>query len=118
MALIASKKANGQLINITLSVEGPEEYKAYHAWVKGNMPKCPHCGKPLDPADDKLNIIVSSPLVSFFGMDMGRISTACEECGEAIEGTTELDLAAFPSITKFLETLRARFQQKGGGSRG
>ena len=118
MALIASNKANGQLIDITLSVEGDAEYKAYHAWVKGNMPVCPHCGKPLDPKDDKLNVIVSSPLVSFFGMNMGRISTECEECGGKINGTTELDMAAFPSVVKYLETLRARYNQKRGGPHG
>ena len=114
MALVSSNKANGQLVSITLSVEGPEEYKAYHAWVRGNMPTCPHCGKPLDPADDKLHVVISSPLVSFFGMNMGRICTACEECGQHVDGTTELDMAAFPSVTNYLEKLRARFEQRRG----
>lgn len=111
MALIDSRKANGQLVSITLSVEGREEYDAYHAWVRGNMPKCPNCGEPLDPADDKLHVVISNPLVSFFGMNMGRISTSCENCGHHIDGTTELDMAAFPSVVKYLETLRERFEK-------
>lgn len=126
MAYVNSSKANGQLLAVVLSVEGEEEASIYRKLLKEDLPKCPKCGKELNPKDEHLMLRVSSPLTPMFGMELGTPVTVCQECGGTIIDETTVDLTAYPSAMKFLMDLRKQYQarmsaamrQQRGGSTG
>lgn len=109
---VSSTVRGGQLTEINISVDGPNEVKIYRDLMKMDMPKCPYCGKDLYPNPEDCGFTVSNPLVSTFGMELGVPKTKCQICGKVIIDDTTLDLGAFPSIVNYLKGLRAEYQRR------
>lgn len=119
MGYVSREVANGRFISITVSVEGQKEIDAYRSMLKSDIPKCPHCGEPLNPTVSNMMLKLSSPLQSIFGMELGSIVTVCQKCNTRIESEITVDLeGAFPSAIAFMKELRKQYKAKQNAAKG
>ncbi|MCM1441101.1 MAG: hypothetical protein NC131_18145 [Roseburia sp.] len=114
---------NGQLISITAQLEGTYEREGFKKLP--GMQTCPHCGKPIDPKDEEMMIIIPTPLqqtIPGAALELGVALTRCSACGETVQDTDQCDLMSFPEIMTYVTGLRRAYQaaaaKKKGGAKG
>lgn len=112
--LVASDTQNRALVRVITRVDtdNKAEVSAYKRFLKTDYPKCPECGKSVDPKPDDMHIIVEDPLQNLFGMEIGWFYPICSHCKKQTKLPEAIDLAAFPATVKFLQNLRAEFNRR------
>ena len=109
--LVSSHQEKGVLLDITVRIS-TEEANAYRSFIQSDVPKCPHCGAPIELRPDDMHINIYSPLNPLFGMEMGRPQFDCIRCGKRVEVMADMDLHAFPSIIQYLTRLRQEYKKR------
>jgi len=124
MKVVNKVVKNGQLISITAQLEGDYERGGFRKLP--GIQTCPHCGKPVNPKDDEMMIIIPTPLqqtIPGAALELGVATTRCSSCGETIQDTDQCDLMSFPEVMAYVTGLRKAYQaavakKKGGAKSG
>lgn len=126
MNVVDKSVKDGKLISITFQVNTEFEKNAYRKLPF--LETCPHCGKPVNPADEDLVLVVPNPLESAIpgvAMELGLAVTKCSSCGQQVRDTDQCDITSFPEIEQYVRRLRQAYaaavkkaREKKGGSTG
>lgn len=109
--LVGSHTENNVLLDITVRIR-PEEASIYQSLITSDCEHCPHCQGLLQPTPENMHLLIYTPLVSMFGMDVGKPIMYCNRCGGKIELPISADLNAFPSVIQYVTRLRQEYNKR------
>lgn len=124
MQVIDKNLKDGKLLSITFRVDSDYENTGYRKLP--GIQTCPHCGKPVNPKDEDLLLIVPTPLeptIPGASMDLGVAVTKCSSCGKQVRDKDQCDIMSFPEVRTYVTKLRkayeaAKQKAKKGGAKG
>lgn len=111
--LVGSNKGDGKLYSVTLQLMDPTEIKIFRKLLDSEAvtPACPKCKDPVTGTDGFF-LRIDSPLShSAIGIDVATPIIRCDHCAEET-ALSMVDYSAFPSVKKFITTLRLKYAEK------